>query len=291
MRYEGMVYRPPSEAQSLIIQATIGCPHNRCTFCSLYKNTKFRIRPVEEIKEDLRMARDYYGEYIESVFFADGNTIIMKTEQLLEIFDYTRSLFPYLERITVYGSSRFVNKKSLEDLKRLRAAGLKRIHTGMESGDDIILERIKKGTNSQEIISAGLKLKEAGISVSEYYLVGIGGKERSREHALNSALTLSAFSPDFIRLRTYVPMPNTPLYDDYQNGVFALLSPHEALREVRLLIENLNCDNSQLLSDHINNYWNVYGILPQDKDKMLAEIDRALAIDESRFRRPERGRL
>lgn len=291
MRYEGMVYRPPSEAQSLIIQATIGCPHNRCTFCSLYKNTKFRIRPVEEIKEDLRMARDYYGEYIESVFFADGNTIIMKTEQLLEIFEYTRSLFPYLERITVYGSSRFVNKKSLEDLKRLRAAGLKRIHTGMESGDDIILERIKKGTNSQEIISAGLKLKEAGISVSEYYLVGIGGKERSREHALNSALTLSAFSPDFIRLRTYVPMPNTPLYDDYQNGVFALLSPHEALREVRLLIENLNCDNSQLLSDHINNYWNVYGILPQDKDKMLAEIDRALAIDESRFRRPEQGRL
>lgn len=286
-----MVYRPPSEAQSLIIQATIGCPHNRCTFCSLYKNTKFRIRPVEEIKEDLRMARDYYGEYIESVFFADGNTIIMKTEQLLDIFEYTRSLFPYLERITVYGSSRFVNKKSLEDLKRLRAAGLKRIHTGMESGDDIILERIKKGTNSQEIISAGLKLKEAGISVSEYYLVGIGGKERSREHALNSALTLSAFSPDFIRLRTYVPMPNTPLYDDYQNGVFALLSPHEALREVRLLIENLNCDNSQLLSDHINNYWNVYGILPQDKDKMLAEIDRALAIDESRFRRPEQGRL
>jgi radical SAM superfamily enzyme YgiQ (UPF0313 family) len=291
LRYEGMVYRPPSEAQSLIIQATIGCPHNRCTFCSLYKNTKFRIRPVEEIKEDLRMARDYYGEYIESVFFADGNTIIMKTEQLLDIFEYTRSLFPYLERITVYGSSRFVNKKSLEDLKRLRAAGLKRIHTGMESGDDIILERIKKGTNSQEIISAGLKLKEAGISVSEYYLVGIGGKERSREHALNSALTLSAFSPDFIRLRTYVPMPNTPLYDDYQNGVFALLSPHEALREVRLLIENLNCDNSQLLSDHINNYWNVYGILPQDKDKMLAEIDRALAIDESRFRRPEQGRL
>jgi radical SAM superfamily enzyme YgiQ (UPF0313 family) len=246
---------------------------------------------VKEIKEDLQMARDYYGEYIESVFFADGNTIIMKTEQLLEIFDYTHNLFPHLKRITVYGSSRFVNKKKLEDLKRLRAAGLKRIHTGMESGDDIILERIKKGTNSQEIINAGLKLKEAGISVSEYYLVGIGGRERSREHALNSALTLSAFSPDFIRLRTYVPMPNTPLYDDYQNGVFALLSPHEALREVRLLIENLNCDNSQLLSDHINNYWNVYGVLPQDKNKMLAELDRALAIDESRFRRPERGRL
>ncbi len=291
MRYEGMVYRPPSEAQSLIIQATIGCPHNRCTFCSLYKGEKFRIRPVEDIKEDLRMARDYYGEYIESVFFADGNTIIMKTEQLLEIFDYTKNLFPHLERITVYGSSRFVNRKSLEDLKRLHAAGLERVHTGMESGDDITLERIRKGTTSQEIISAGLKLKEAGISVSEYYLVGIGGRERSREHAINSALTLNSFSPNYIRLRTLIPIPGTPLYDDYKKGDFTLLSPHEALREVRLLIENLECDNTQLLSDHINNYWNVYGMLPQDKDKMLAELDRALAVDESHFRRPERGRL
>ncbi|MEN6350496.1 MAG: radical SAM protein [Syntrophomonas sp.] len=291
MRYEGTVYRPPSEAGSLIIQATIGCPHNRCTFCPLYKDTRFRVRPVEEIKEDLLAARSYYGEFIDSVFFADGNTIIMKTPQLVEIFDFTRSLFPHLNRITVYGSSRFVNKKSTDELRLLREAGLKRVHTGMESGDNVTLERIKKGTTAEEIISAGLKLKEAGIEISEYYLVGIGGKERSSEHALNSARTLSAFSPHFIRLRTFVPMPGTPLYDDFQSGTFELPSPHEALREIRLLVENLECNNSHVLSDHINNYWNVQGILPEDKDKMLASIDKALAIKESRFRPPHLGRL
>lgn len=291
MRYEGTVYRPPSEANSLIIQATIGCPHNRCTFCPLYKNTTFRIRPVQEIKEDLFAAREYYGQFIESVFFADGNTIIMKTDQLIEIFDYARSLFPHLERITVYGSSRFVGKKSLEDLRRLKEAGLGRVHMGMESGDDITLQRIKKGTNSAEIIASGSKLKEAGIETSEYYLVGIGGRERTREHAINSALTLSAFSPDYIRLRTYIPMPGTPLFEDYQNGVFQLLSPHEALREIRLLVENLNCNNSQVFSDHINNYWNVHGLLPNDREIMLAGIDKALTIRESRFRPPHIGRL
>lgn len=291
MRYEGTVYRPPSEANSLIIQATIGCPHNRCTFCPLYKKTTFRIRPVEDIKADLLAARDYYGQFIESVFFADGNTIIMKTDQLVDIFNYTRSLFPHLERITVYGSSRFVGKKNLEELRRLKEAGLHRVHMGMESGDDITLERIKKGTNSAEIIASGSKLKEAGIEVSEYYLVGIGGKERTREHAINSALALSAFSPDYIRLRTFIPMPGTPLFEDYQNGVFQLLSPHEALREVRLLVENLNCNNSQVFSDHINNYWNVNGIIPEDRDKMLAGIDKALTISESRFRPPHIGRL
>jgi len=291
MRYEGTVYRPPSEAYSLIIQATIGCPHNKCSFCRMYKDVKFRIRPVKEIKEDLCMARDYYGSFIESIFFADGNTIIMKTEQLLEIFAYAHEMFPHLKRITVYGSARFVNKKSLDDLKRLSEAGLKRVHTGMESGDDITLQRIKKGVDSEGIISAGKKLKEAGIAISEYYLTGIGGKERTIEHAINSARVLSEFSPDFIRIRTFGPIPKTPIYEDYQNGTFQLLSPHEALHELRLLVENLNCENSVVLSDHINNYWDIHGLLPRDKQKMLAEIDQALTVDESQFRPAHLSRL
>ena len=291
MRYEGTVYRPPSEAHSLLIQATIGCPHNKCTFCTMYKDTRFRLRPVHEIKEDLDMARDYYGEGIHSLFFPDGNTIIMKTDQLEEIFLYARQLFPKLQRITVYGSARFVNKKSLEDLQRLKAAGLTRVHTGMESGDDVTLEKIKKGVTSAEIIEAGLKLKQAGIQTSEYYLVGIGGLERTREHVLESARVLSAISPDFIRLRTFVPVPNTPLYEDYRQGRFQLLSPHQALQEVRLLVENLECDNSILLSDHVSNYWDVQGIIPRDRQEMLAQIDYALQIDESRFRPPEISRL
>lgn len=289
MRYEGTVFRPPSEAHSLLIQATIGCPHNKCSFCSMYKKTRFRIRPVQDIKEDLLAARDYYGKYIESIFFPDGNTIIMKTEQLLEIFNYANELFPELERITVYGSARFVNKKSVEDLRRLKEAGLKRLHMGMESGDDIVLQKINKGTNSEEIIEAGLKLKSAGIQTSEYYLVGIGGKARWREHAENSARVLSAFSPDFIRLRTFAPERNTPILEEIQAGEFEYLSPHEALREIRVLIENLTCNNSMVLSDHITNYWNINGIIPRDRDKMLAEIDKALEIDESCFRTPNLG--
>jgi radical SAM superfamily enzyme YgiQ (UPF0313 family) len=291
MRYEGVVYRPPSEAGSLIIQATIGCPHNKCTFCSLYKDSKFKIRPVASIKEDLAMAYKYYGNNIYSIFFADGNTIIMKTDQLVDIFEYSHSIFPNLERITVYGAARFVNLKSQAELSKLSKAGLSRVHTGMESGDDIVLSRIQKGTTSQEIISAGFKLKEAGIEISEYYLVGIGGQERTAEHALNSARTLSAFSPQFIRLRTFVPIIGTPLYDEYKNGTFQLLSPHQALNEIHLLIQNLDCLNSMVLSDHVSNYWDVKGLLPGDKNLMLNQINQALSIDESQFRPSHLSRL
>lgn len=287
MRYEGTIFRPPSEAYSLLIQATIGCPHNKCTFCSMYKGSRFRIRPVNDIKEDLRAARDYYGEYVESIFFPDGNTIIMKTDQLLEIFKYAHELFPHLERTTIYGSARFVNKKSQADLILLKEAGLSRVHMGMESGDDITLQNIMKGTDAAEIIAAGLKLKKAGIQTSEYYLVGIAGKARWREHAENSARVLSAFSPDFIRLRTFAPERNTPILEDINTGNFQCLSPHEALQEIRVLIENLHCENSMVLSDHITNYCNINGLIPRDRDKMLAEIDKALQIDESRFLKPD----
>lgn len=283
MRYEGIVYRPPSEAGSLLIQATIGCPHNKCTFCNMYKETKFRIRTLEDIKQDLDSAYAYYGDRVKSVFFPDGNTIIMKTDDLVEIFEYTRELFRHLERITIYGSARFVNKKSAADLRRLHQAGLKRIHTGMETGDDVTLEKIKKGVDAQGIIEAGLKLKQAGITVSEYYLVGIAGRERSTEHAVNSARVLSAFSPDYIRLRTYVPAPGTPLYEEYKNGNFELLGPHEALNEIRILLENLNCTGSELLSDHASNYYNINGQVPADRERMLKDVNRALSIDESMF--------
>lgn len=284
MRYEGTVYRPPSEAGSLLIQATIGCPHNKCTFCKMYKGTKFRLRPVEEIKEDLLAAQNYYGKFVESLFFPDGNTIIMKTDQLVEIFEYAHSLFPHLKRITVYGSARYVNVKKQEEINRLKEAGLSRIHMGMESGDDEVLKRICKGATAEQVVAAGTKLKNAGIDVSEYYLVGIGGEELTTQHAINSAKALSQFSPDFVRLRTFVPAPGTPLYDDYESGAFKLLSPHQALKEIRLLIENLDCQGTMVLSDHYSNYWDVNGRLPEDKEKMLADIDHALSIDESRFR-------
>jgi radical SAM superfamily enzyme YgiQ (UPF0313 family) len=215
----------------------------------------------------------------------------MKTDDLVEIFEYCKKLFSRVKRITLYGSARFVKRKSQFDLTRLHLAGLTRVHTGMESGDDITLQNIKKGVQSEGIIEAGLKLKEAGIEISDYYLVGIAGLERTEEHALNSARVLSTFSPDFIRLRTFVPMPGTPLFEEYQHGTFNLLSPHQALHETRLLIENLNCDNSILLSDHISNYWDINGLIPRDKNNMLEEIDKALQIPESSFRPPHLSHL
>ena len=283
MRYEEPVYRPPSEAASLLIQATIGCPHNKCTFCGMYKGKRFRIRRVEEIKEDLRMAREFYGRGVRSLFLPDANTIFMKTSQLIEILQYARELFPSLERITVYGSAKFIKLKSLDELRSLHAAGLSRIHAGIETGDDVLLARLRKGATASEMIEAGLKVKEAGIELSEYILIGIGGLERTREHAVESAKVLSAIDPHFIRFRTWVPVPSAPLYKDYASGRFKLLSPYEALAETRLLIENLNV-TSYLASDHISNFVNLNGRLPQAKDDFLAAIDKALKLPREMFR-------
>lgn len=291
MRYEGMVYRPPSEANSLIIQATVGCPHNRCAFCSMYRESRFKIRPVKDIKEDLDMARDYYGDQVRSVFFADGNTIVMKTKELVEIFTYAQELFSRLERITVYGSARFILKKSIAELQLFRDAGLKRIHSGMESGDDEVLALINKGTDREGIIRAGLMVKEAAIELSEYIIVGVGGKALTRQHAINSATALNEINPDFIRLRTFMPSRGTQMHTMYKNGEFAILSPHEALLETKLFVKNLQGIDSLMYSDHVSNYSDVHGRLPHAQEKMLQQIDYALTLPEASFRNPERVQL
>ena len=283
MRYEGTVYRPPSEADSLLIQATIGCPHNKCTFCGMYQKTKFRIRSVADIKEDLKMARDYHGDKVQTIFFPDGNTILMKTDQLVEILNYAREMFPHLLRMTVYGSAKYLKLKNISEFLRLKEAGLTRIHSGMESGDDEVLRRIKKGFTASEMIEEGLKVRGAGIELSEYILIGIGGRERTQEHALESARVLNAFTPDFVRLRTYVPWKRTPLYEDYKQEKFLLLSPHEALKETRLLIAHLE-GPFKLLSDHVLNFARVNGIIPEDKPILLETLDRLLAVPENEFR-------
>ncbi|MCO1601676.1 radical SAM protein [Desulfosporosinus nitroreducens] len=283
MRYEGTVYRPPSEAESLLIQATIGCPHNKCTFCGMYRKTKFRIRSVSDIKEDLRTARKYHGEKVQSIFFPDGNTILMKTDQLTEILYYAQEMFPFLKRMTVYGSAKYLKLKKIKDFRRLKEAGLTRIHSGMESGDDEVLRRIEKGFTSSEMIEEGLKVRGAGIELSEYILIGIGGRERTYEHAIESARVLNAFTPDFVRLRTYVPWKGTPLYEDYQQGHFHLLSPHEALEETHLLVANLK-GPFDLLSDHVSNFAWVNGKIPKQKPEILETLEKLLSVPEDRFR-------
>lgn len=284
IRYEGPIYRPPSEADSLLIQATVGCPHNKCTFCMVYKKgPPFKVRPVKEIKEDIENARELYGAGVRTLFFPAGNTIAMPADDLAEICNCARTIFPSLKRITVYGSSKYIYRQGLENLKKLRESGLSRIHVGLESGSDEVLLTIKKGTHSVEQIQAGLWVKEAGIQLSEYVILGIGGSRKSNEHALETARVLNAIDPDFIRLRTFLPKANTLILHQIRRGRFQMLSPHEVLRETRLLIENLNVTSS-IHSDHYTNYINLHGKMPADSDRMFGMIDEALKIDEDSFR-------
>ncbi|MFO7600235.1 MAG: radical SAM protein [Candidatus Desulfacyla sp.] len=284
MHYEGPIYRPPSEADSLLVQATVGCPHNQCAFCMVYKKgPPFRVRPVDDIRQDLEEARRDHGPGIRTIFFPAGNTIAMPTDDLAAICAHAHALFPRLDRITVYGSSHYIHKKGPADLVTLRQAGLTRIHVGLESGDDTVLERIKKGTHAREQIEAGQWVMAAGIELSEYVMIGIGGKERTREHALNTAKALNAVNPDFIRIRTFLPKIDTLLLHQIRKGRFQVLSPHEALRETGEIIENLHV-TSRVASDHYTNYVDIHGNMPRDKDKMLAAIQNALQMDEEMFR-------
>lgn len=284
MRYEGPIYRPPSEADSLLTQATVGCPHNRCSFCMVYKKgPPFRVRPIREICEDIDTAFESYGETVRSIFFPAGNTIAMPTEELAAICRYCSTKFPNLQRITVYGSSQYIVRKGLQDIRRLREAGLSRIHVGLESGDDTILKRVKKGTDAAEQIEVGRIVKRAGMELSEYVILGLGSTERSKAHALKTADAVNAIEPDFVRLRTLVPKINTLLLHQINKGRFRLLSPHQVLFETRLLIEKITI-STVLASDHYTNYLNLHGNLPEDKDRLLETVDNALTWDPGRFR-------
>lgn len=276
MRYSEPVFRPPCEAASLIIQATIGCPHNRCTFCSMYKEKKYRVRPVLEIKEDIDMARGVWAGPT-SVFLADGNTIAMRTGDLIEVLDYLTEAFPALDRISCYGGARFIRGRDADDLAGLREHGLKIIYMGLESGDDEILRRVRKGVTADDYVKAAEKVKEAGIELSVYVLAGLGGRELTREHAINSALTLNRMKPDYIRIRTLVIFPGVPLHEQVSSGEFEECSGREIARETRLLLSHLDVEGARFLSDHVSNYLPLYGRLPDDRDELIEAIDRVLA--------------
>jgi radical SAM superfamily enzyme YgiQ (UPF0313 family) len=284
MRYEGPIYRPPSEADSLLIQATVGCPHNKCTFCMVYKDgVPFKIRATADIKADLAEAREVYGDRIRTIFFPAGNTIAMPTRALAAICRSSYSLFPRLQRLTVYGSAQYIRQKGLENLRLLAQAGLRRIHVGLESGDDEILTRIRKGSSREVQIAAGQMLRQAGIEVSEYVMLGIGGQERSRQHAAATATAINAICPDFLRLRTFVPKTRTPLLAEVLDGRFRMLSPHEVIRETMALLAEITVA-TQVTSDHYTNYVNIQGRLPEDREAMLRILEAALLRPESDYR-------
>ncbi len=283
MRYEGPIYRPPSEADSLLVQATVGCPHNLCTFCMVYKDgVRFKVRPVAEIQADLDEAAGIYPG-VRTLFFPAGNTIAMPTVALADICRYARARLPRLQRITVYGSSHYIRRKGPDALHTLAQAGLTRIHVGVESGDDTLLARVKKGATAQDHVRAGQLARAAGLEINAYIILGLGGQERSAAHARETALVLSEMQPRVVRLRTLVPKLNTPLLADVQAGRFRMLTPHQVLAETMALLEAITAP-TLIASDHYTNYLDVAGRLPEDREAMLEKLRRALQQDESTFR-------
>lgn len=284
MRYDGPIYRPPSEADSLLVQATVGCPHNLCTFCMVYKGgVKFKVRPVAKIKADLDEAAANYGSLAPTLFFPAGNTIAMPAAALAEVCRYSYALFPRLQRITVYGSSQYIHRQGPDRLENLAQAGLGRIHVGVESGDDVILTRIRKGATSQDHIAAGQMARTAGIDINAYVILGIGGQDRTASHARETARVINEMQPEVVRLRTFVPKVNTPLLADVQAGRFKMLSPHQVLTETMALLERITTP-TLVASDHYTNYLEVAGRLPEDRETMLEALRQALQRDESTFR-------
>lgn len=310
--------RPPSEADSLLIRVTRNCTWNKCTFCKTYKRKQFSRRPIEDILRDIDTVANvaeqvkqiswnkglggqissgvvneagsnygylhyhiaqwlYYGG--KNVFLQDANSLVLKTSDLMRIINYLRAALPTVERITTYARANTVARKSVDELTELREAGLTRIHMGMESGADVVLKMVKKGITAQHLIEAAQKIKAAGISLCWYIMPGLGGREHSREHALETAAVINKGNPDYLRFRTLSVLKNTPLHDMLTSGAFTPLDEDEIIEEQRLLLEALEGVTTTVVSDHILNLLQeLEGTLPDDRDKMLGIIDRYLGM-------------
>jgi radical SAM superfamily enzyme YgiQ (UPF0313 family) len=301
--------RPPSEARSLLLRVTRNCSWNRCEFCHIYKGQRFSLRTVEEVKKDIdaiqaiaseisasptdsvsnrsqqfsenhRSVRIWLYSGAKTVFLQDADNLIMRTKDMVEILTYLKKVFPSVERVTTYSRARTVARKSLPELIDIHAAGLSRIHIGLESGYDPLLEYVQKGVTAREHVDAGRKVKGAGISLSEYIMPGLGGKSMSTMHAVETAKVLNEINPDFIRVRTFKALEIMPIYRKIESGDLQLLNDDEIVAEERLLIENLDGISSRFVSDHILNLLDLEGEFPGAKKTLLAIIDRYLGLTQ-----------
>ena len=287
MRYYGAVYRPPSEAYSLIVQVTYGCSHNTCAFCSMYKEKRFALRPLDEVLEDFHIARQTY-RHVDKVFLADGDALVRKASELYSILDTIRELFPECQRVTSYASPASIRIRTDEELQTLRAKGLTMVYMGLESGCDEVLKLMRKGHMSDEIVAMGQKVRRNGIALSVTAITGLGGPELLEQHAIETAKAFNAMNPEYIGMLTLMVEPGTPLYDWVRDGKFQLLTQPQVLRETRLLVENLDSPGSVFRMNHASNYLVLKGTLNQAKEAMLRTID-AAEHDLSRLR-PEEWR-
>lgn len=281
IRYEGQLYRPPSEASSLILQATIGCSFNECAFCGMYRDKKFRVRPFDELAGEIAWARDELGPRVQKVFLADGDALVAKASFLGRILDELRAAFPHLRRVSCYASPQSLQVRSVEEMAGLREKGLTLYYLGIESGHDRVLQDLVKGVDAAEMIRVANKAQEAGVKLSTMILLGAGGRALSHGHARESARVVNAIEPRFVSTLVMTPVEGTPLYERDQRGEVDHLTPIELAAELREFLAATELSGSIFRSNHASNYLTLAGTLPKDRDAMVAALDLVLAHPEN----------
>lgn len=277
MRYTGKLYRPPSEADAYILQATIGCSHNLCTYCDMYREKSFRVRPLQESLEDVRAAGRLAGARVNKVFVADGDALIMDLDHWLPILDAAREVFPRLERVSCYATATNVLEKTDAELTTLRQHGLQRLYLGPESGDPLTLKRIVKGATFEDHVEAARKAKAAGMELSVIALLGAGGVARTKEHAEGTAALVTAMDPQFFAALTLTVVPGTPQARMQDKGLFVLPDIHGLLAELRTMVDLARPTDALFRTNHASNYLPLAGRLPQDRERIVAVLDAALS--------------
>ncbi|NRB28700.1 MAG: B12-binding domain-containing radical SAM protein [Roseibacillus sp.] len=289
IQYQGSVFRPPSEADSLILQATLGCSYNRCTFCAMYRDKTFRVRPLDDLKAELAWAAEHL-EGVRKVFLADGDALVAKASFLAELLGEIQSTLPGLKRVSCYASPQALQVRTVDEMRELRELGLTQYYLGIESGHDAVLDSLEKGVDAGEMVRVALKAHEAGVKLSTMILLGAGGRELSREHAVESAEVVSAINPRFVSTLVMTPVENSPLWESAQRGEVDELTPVELATELREFIAHLDLKSSIFRSNHASNYLTLAGNFPRDKEALIAALDKALAHPERAPFRPKWAR-
>lgn len=279
MRYEGQVFRPPSEADAYILQATIGCSWNHCTYCDMYRSKTFRVRALTETLADIEEAKQSFGDRVRKVFVADGDALVLDLEHWEAILNACRDAFPRMKRVSAYATAMNVNEKSPEELRHLRELGLSLLYMGPETGDDITFKRIAKGSDFEEHVEAARRAHDAGMEISAIFLLGAAGTERSAEHAAGSAKLITAMNPEFVSALTLTVIPGTPIAKMQAQGKFTLPSVTRMLEELRTIVAEASPTDAVFRTNHASNYLPLAGRLPQDRDRIVEALDKALAGD------------
>ena len=275
VHYEGMIIRPPSEADSILLQVTVGCSHNKCTFCGTYKGERFKIKPDEVIQADIRYAARHFRDQ-RRLFLCDGDALIIPQKRLLNILQAIEAELPWVTRVGVYANTKSIDLKSEAELEALKAHGLSIAYMGLESGDDETLKQVNKGASAAKMIAMGKKIRAAGIKLSITVLLGLAGRERSMIHAAETGRVLSAIDPEFVGALSLMLIPDTPLYNDYAAGRFELLTAERMLAELKCMLEHTHMSRGLFHANHASNYLPIKARMPRDRQKTIDRIDAAL---------------